>query len=131
MSKIANKAGEIITGICTAIVLFMGHSMPVYGDEEANPVAEGANMARGSGMPTELTTADGALTNITNTLLRAIGLIAVVMLVFGGFKYIISGGDSSKVSSAKNTIIYAIIGLIIVILAYAIVNFVVNTVTTI
>jgi len=131
MSKIANKAGEIITGICTAIVLFMGHSMPVYGDEEVNPIAEGANMAHGSGMPTELTTADGALTNITNTLLRAIGLIAVVMLVFGGFKYIISGGDSAKVASAKNTIIYAIIGLIIVILAYAIVNFVVNTVTTI
>ncbi len=131
MSKISNKAGEIITGICTAIVLFMGHSMPVYGDEEINPVAEGAEMARGSGMPTELTTADGALTNITNTLLRAIGLIAVVMLVFGGFKYIISGGDSAKVASAKNTIIYAIIGLIIVILAYAIVNFVVNSVTNI
>jgi hypothetical protein len=51
------------------------------------------------------------------------------MLVFGGFKYIISGGDSSKVTSAKNTIIYAIIGLIIVILAYAIVNFVVGTVS--
>ena len=131
MSKLSNKAGEIITGISTAIVLFMGHSMPVYGEEESNPISEGADLAHGSGMPSQLTSADGALTNITNTILRAIGLIAVIMLVFGGFKYIISGGDSAKVASAKNTIIYAIIGLIIVILAYAIVNFVVNTVSTI
>ncbi len=129
MSKISNKAGEIITGAATAIVLFLGHSMPVYGEGE-NPISEGANLVHGEGMPVELTSADGALTNITNTLLKAIGLIAVVMLVFGGFKYIISGGDSAKVTSAKNTIIYAIIGLIIVILAYAIVNFVVGTVTT-
>jgi hypothetical protein len=128
MSKISNKAGEIITGISTAIVLFMGHSMPVYGEGE-NPITEGANMVHGEGMPAELTSANGALTNITNTLLKGIGLIAVVMLVFGGFKYIISGGDSSKVTAAKNTIIYAIIGLIIVILAYAIVNFVVGTVS--
>lgn len=130
MSKISNKVGEIVTGISTAIVLFMGHSMPVYGEGE-NPIQEGAGMVHGEGMPTELTSANGALTNITNTLLKGIGLIAVVMLVFGGFKYIISGGDSAKVTSAKNTIIYAIIGLIIVILAYAIVNFVVGTVSNV
>jgi len=130
MSKLSNKAGEIITGISTAIVLFLGHSMPVYGEGE-NPVAEGARLVQSPGIPTELTTTDGALTNITNTLLKGIGLIAVVMLVFGGFRYIISGGDSSKVTAAKNTIIYAIIGLIIVILASAIVNFVIGSVSNI
>jgi hypothetical protein len=48
------------------------------------------------------------------------------MIVFGGFKYITSGGDSNNVSGAKNTIIYAIIGLVIVALAQLIVHFVLN-----
>lgn len=53
-----------------------------------------------------------------------VGLIAVIMLIVGGLKYITSGGDSNKVSSAKNTIIYALIGLVIVALAQVIVHFV-------
>ena len=48
------------------------------------------------------------------------------MLIYGGLRYVISGGDSKKVTDAKNTILYAIIGLIISFLAYAIVRFVVN-----
>ena len=47
------------------------------------------------------------------------------MLIIGGIRYIVSGGDSKKVTDAKNTILYAIIGLIICFLAYAIVNFVI------
>jgi hypothetical protein len=56
-----------------------------------------------------------------------IGIIAVIMIIFGGFKYITSGGDSGNVSGAKNTLIYAIIGLIIVALAQLIVRYVLNT----
>lgn len=55
-----------------------------------------------------------------------IGVVAVVMIMVGGFKYITSAGDSSKVSSAKSTIIYAIIGLIIVVLSQTIVKFVIS-----
>jgi hypothetical protein len=50
------------------------------------------------------------------------------MLIYGGLRYVLSGGDSKKVTDAKNTIMYAIIGLIISILSYAIVNFVINAV---
>ena len=46
-----------------------------------------------------------------------VGVVAIIMIIVGGFRYITSGGDSSKVGSAKNTIIYAIIGLILVALA--------------
>jgi hypothetical protein len=60
--------------------------------------------------------------------------VAVIMIIYGGFRYITSGGDSNRVGSAKNTLIYAIIGLIIVALAQLIVHFVLsttgNTVTT-
>ena len=56
-----------------------------------------------------------------------VGVVAVIMVIFGGFKYITSGGDSNSVSGAKNTLIYAIVGLIIVALAQFIVHFVLNT----
>ena len=61
---------------------------------------------------------------IINTIIGITGSIAVLMLVIGGLRYTISGGDSSAVNSAKNTILYAIIGIIIVVMSYAIVNFV-------
>ena len=60
---------------------------------------------------------------------RIIGAVSVVMLIIGGIRYTTSQGDSSAVTSAKNTILYAVIGLVVAILAYAIVNFVVDRLT--
>lgn len=64
---------------------------------------------------------------IVNIFSIIVGAVAVIMIIYGGFRYITSGGDSNKVGSAKNTLIYAIIGLIIVALAQIIVHFVINT----
>ena len=64
--------------------------------------------------------------NIIRVLSIITGIVAVIMLIIGGFKYITSGGDSSKVASAKSTIVYAIVGLIIVALAQVIVQFVIG-----
>jgi hypothetical protein len=63
---------------------------------------------------------------VINIISVVVGVIAVIMIVFGGLKYITSGGESSNVSSAKNTILYAIIGLIVVALAQFIVRFVLD-----
>lgn len=60
-----------------------------------------------------------------------VGIISVAMIIFGGLKYITSGGDSGGIGSAKNTIIYAIIGLVVVALAEVIVQFVLNRVNTV
>ena len=49
------------------------------------------------------------------------------MLIIGGIRYVVSGGDSGAVTSAKNTILYAIVGIVVAILAYALVNFVVGS----
>ena len=57
-------------------------------------------------------------------LLFIIGAISVIMLIIGGIRYTVSGGDSAAVTSAKNTILYAIVGIIVALLAFAIVNFV-------
>ncbi len=63
---------------------------------------------------------------VINIISVVVGVVAVIMIVFGGLKYITSGGESSNVSSAKNTILYAIIGLVIVALAQFIVRFVLD-----
>jgi len=59
-----------------------------------------------------------------------VGVAAVIVLIIGGLKYITSAGDSNSVASAKSTVLYAVIGLVIAILAQGIVQFVLNRVTT-
>ena len=62
-------------------------------------------------------------------LMYAIGVISVVMIIIGGIRYATSGGSADKVKSAKNTILYACVGLAVALLALAIVTFVQSTVT--
>ena len=75
-------------------------------------------------------TTDSIFTAVVNTLLFLIGAICVIMLIWGGIRYTTSAGNSTAVSSAKNTIMYAVIGLIIAFLAYAIVNWVLGSLST-
>lgn len=63
---------------------------------------------------------------IINTLLILIGMVSVVMIVIGGFRYTMSRGEASEVKTAKDIILYAIIGLVVAVMAYAIVNFVLD-----
>ncbi len=66
--------------------------------------------------------------NILNVIIGALGIVAVVVIILGGVTYMTSSGDAGKVKKAKDTILYGVIGLIVVILAAAIVNFVVANV---
>ena len=95
-------------------------------EASALTLREGAEAARCDGCPADLFGDSGAFKKVTNTILYIVGIIAVIMLIIGGIRYVISGGDSKKVTDAKNTILYAIIGLIIAFLSYAIVNFVIS-----
>jgi len=70
-------------------------------------------------------------TTVVNVLSLVVGLISVIFLIFGGFKYVTSGGDSGKVTSAKNTILYALIGLVIVSIAQVVVRVVLGKASTI
>lgn len=66
------------------------------------------------------------VTNIINVLLFIVGAASVIMLIVGGIRYIMSQGDQAAIGAAKNTILYAIIGVIVAIIAYAVVNWVIN-----
>lgn len=65
--------------------------------------------------------------NIITILSYIVGVAAIIMIIWAGFRYITSGGDSNKVSQAKNTLIYALVGVVIAILAQALVNFAITT----
>ena len=63
---------------------------------------------------------------ITNILLFVLGVICVIMIIIGGIRYTTSNGEQAQLTAAKNTILYALVGLVLAILAFAIVRFVMN-----
>lgn len=125
-----------ITKIISSVVLVLGLvATPLVLVPSAEAETPQAELCKGSGGKWDgtnctNTNAGGSIEefikNIINVLLFAIGAVAVIMIIIGGFKYVVSNGDSSSITSAKNTILYAVVGLVIAIIAYAIVNFVVN-----
>lgn len=68
----------------------------------------------------------GLIKTVVNVLLWAVGILSVIMIIFSGFRYITSSGDASKTKSAQSTLIYSVVGLIVAIMAWAIVNMVIN-----
>lgn len=102
----------------------------VAGSASALTLQDGAAAAQCDGCPSELFGDTGVFRQVTNVILYIVGIIAVIMLIIGGIKYVVSGGDAKKVTDAKNTVLYAIIGLVICFLAFAIVNFVIAALPT-
>ena len=68
------------------------------------------------------------LTAVLNILSLVVGIVAVVMVIIGGLRFILSGGDSNTTNAARNTILYAIVGIVIVALSQVIVHFVLTKV---
>jgi ABC-type Fe3+ transport system permease subunit len=72
------------------------------------------------------TSVNSLISTVVNVLSIFVGVLAVIMIIYSGFRYITSGGDGGRVAGAKNTLIYAIIGLVIAALARLIVVYVLN-----
>ena len=90
-------------------------------------VSEGINTATTSEMKGKSIDGDsGLIKTVVNVLLWAVGILSVIMIIFSGFRYITSAGDASKTKSAQSTLTYSVVGLIVAIMAYAIVNMVIN-----
>lgn len=112
-----------------ALVLGVGFATPVLAQNCSNSVdvsqgvSQGAECAKPTSAPTNLFGPNSVFVTVTNILLFLIGAVAVIMLIVGGIRYVVSQGDQSAVTGAKNTILYAIIGIVVAFLAYAAVNF--------
>jgi len=69
---------------------------------------------------------ESSIIGIINAIIAVLGIVAVIVIIIGGINYMTSSGDAGKVKKAKDTILYGVIGLIICVLAFAIVNFVIG-----
>lgn len=72
---------------------------------------------------------NGVITKGTRLVAMLVGIASIIMLIIGGLKYILSSGDPNNINSAKNTIIYAIVGLVVAVAAQGIVVFVLGGIT--
>ena len=108
---LAQTSPEITNGLCAGVNLDINATNCKNDTGEAN-----AKITR-------------LIHTIINLLSLVVGVVAVIMIIVGGLRYITSGGSDTSVTGAKNTILYAVIGLIIVALAQIIVRFVLNKVT--
>jgi hypothetical protein len=100
-------------------------------------LSQGSDFTTGNGADCQGgDTAEGStrIQNIVKTVVNifsvVVGIVAVIMIIVGGFKYITSGGDSGNITGAKNTIVYALIGLVIVALSQFLVQFVLEKVSS-
>ena len=66
-----------------------------------------------------------SITTIINAVIGVLGVVCVIVIIIGGINYMTSSGDAGKVKKAKDTILYGVIGLVVCVLAFAIVNFVI------
>lgn len=127
MKRISTYLLSVIAIVLVGSVVFTGLQASAVDCASAKDcVTSGLTAANGG---TAVTATPGNLIKtIVNALLYILGAIAVIMIVIGGIRYTTSNGDASSVKAAKDTILYAVIGLVVALLAYAIVNFVVTNI---
>ena len=110
-----------------ATVLASNHTSPASPSQTAvDDICKGIDIGAGGqcGQGTGRSTVEKAITLAINIFTFIIGVIAVITIIVAGLKYITSVGDPNSVNSAKNTILYAVIGLIVVAMAQVLVRFV-------
>jgi TRAP-type C4-dicarboxylate transport system permease small subunit len=129
-----------LAGLALALMLILGLAMPVAAqtpqDEINNGLCSGSNFEL-TDNPGQCNTAgvdattriNNIVHTIVNLLSAVVGVVAVIMIIVGGLRYVTSGGNDTSVTSAKNTILYAVIGLVVVALAQIIVRFTLSKLT--
>lgn len=115
-------AAGVKAGVASAATTFCPNGDPL---DAGKSLADCNGLTGGSNTDNLMTTVN----KIINIVIGVIGFAAVAMTIYGGVQYTTSAGDPGKVKKAKDTIMYGIVGLVVAILAYAIVNFVLSSLT--
>ena len=133
LKALKSKYSQAGAAVAVSLGSVVGNAVNVFAQEPAcdaesitsGDIGTGALCAKPDGAAFNLFGSDGSIFNsVTNALLFLVGAISVIMLIVGGIRYVVSAGDQNAVTGAKNTILYAIVGIIVSFLAYAAVNFV-------
>lgn len=105
-------------------------SAPAPGATAPETPGEGTTESEGASTSicgaAEQDSAEKIIQNVINVILLVLGMIAVIMIIIGGVRYTTSNGDANAIKGAKDTILYSVVGLIVAILSFAIVNFVIG-----
>ena len=120
-----NKLKLILAGLLVVPTVALAVA-PAASAEGNLTLNSGVDSAQGEGVGQVSTDPQTLVKQFGNIFLFAVGALSVIMLIWGGIRYTTSAGDSNKVTAAKNTVLYAIVGLVVAILAYAIVNMVID-----
>lgn len=123
--------------IAVLMMVLMGiiYSPVVMADNVFNPICEDGSLTENqrieAGCDAKSQEGVGRIMNIINVAIGLAGLVAVVVVVFGGQRYLTSAGDPGRVKQAKDMVMYGVIGLVVAVLAWAIVNFVLTNVANV
>ncbi len=129
------QALVLVLGVGSASVVGLAVSAgPAYGastncnDSTAisDPLTAGASCSQGNSQKDNLFGNGGIFTIIANTLIFLVGAISVIFLIIGGLRYVVSNGDSKNVTAAKDTILYAVIGVVVAVVSFALIQFVIK-----
>ncbi len=130
MYKVKNKIKLIIASLALAVIPLLTPAVVSAQADITKNLEKGTCLNVNGGCETEDPTnkVNNIISTIINIFSLVVGVVSVIMIIIGGLKYITSGGESNNVTSAKNTIMYALVGLVIVALAQIIVRFVLTKV---
>ena len=140
MGGMKQRIAHFFAALSLSLLFGLGLAVPVYAQDAQQQINNG--LCAGSNLeftenPGECNTATSDATDKINNIIHSIvnilsvivGVVAVIMIIIGGFRYVTSAGNPESTKGARNTIVYAIIGLVIVALAQIIVHFVLNSVS--
>lgn len=114
--------------VCGAAVL---QTSPAYAADAKDAVCGGIAQAEGNSgkCPDQSDDLNDAIASVVNIFSMIVGIVAVIVIIVAGFRYVTSGGDSSKINTARTELTYAIVGLVIVGMSQFIVQFVLGKTT--
>ena len=140
MGMILKRLNAFVAALLVSMAFSLGLGAPVFAQTAQQQINNG--LCAGSNLqftdtPGQCSTASSDATTkinnivhtVVNLLSAVVGIVAVIMIIVGGFRYITSGGNDTSVTAAKNTILYAIIGLVVVAMAQIIVRFTLSKLT--
>lgn len=116
--------GSIVLGVPSKASAF--NPFPGTVCSETDPSGNKSPVCAADGSKDPISGSNGIISKIANIFALVTGIAAIVLIIVGGFEYVRSNGESSKISKAKNTILFAVIGLIVVVVARSIVFLVVS-----
>ena len=121
---------KIITFIIAGLIGIstLAYTIPTYAEDVCKNSNVPADVKKAAGCSNDSKDLATVIVNIINAIIIVSSIVAVIFVIIGGINYMTSTGEAGKLEKAKKTILYAVIGLVICALAFAIVNWAIGAI---